>query len=170
MQSSSQQGSPSQNNPLNQQQQSIQQKLDELMNQQSDHLQDPQQRLQNSQLAQDSSSLKKEIQQQLQEENSLKQEFEKQLLGNEDFSKFHQQLLQQGYNATSANLSPNSPSTGDFKINYENEYGKWAKIHGSMVNGTLTDVEKQTQEEQGRIDIKNYEKMQLFKNMKNDWH
>ena len=151
MQSSSQKGSPSQNNPSNQQQQSIQQKLDELMNQQSDHLQDPQQRLQNNQLAQDSSSLKKEIQQQLQEENALKQEFEKQLLDNEDFSKSHQQFLQQGYNATSANLSPNSPSTGDFEVNYENEHGKWAKIHGSMINGTLTDVEKQTQEEQDEL-------------------
>jgi len=152
MQSSSQQGSTSQNSPSSQQQQqSIQQKLDELMNQQSNPSQDPQQRLQNSQLAQDSSSLKKEIQQQLQEENALKQEFEKQLLDNEDFLKSHQQFLQQGYNATSADLSPNSPSTGDFEINYENEQGKWAKIHGSMVDGTLTDIKKQTQEEQDRL-------------------
>ena len=150
MQSSSQQGSTSQNSPLSQQQ-SIQQKLDELMNQQSNPSQDPQQRLQNSQLAQDSSSLKKEIQQQLQEENALKQEFEKQLLDNEEFLKSHQQFLHQGYNATSADLSPNSPSTGDFEINYENEQGKWAKIHGSMVNGTLTDMQKQTQEEQDRL-------------------
>lgn len=151
MQSSSQQGSPSQNNPSSQQQQSIQQKLDELMNQQSNQSQDPQQRLQNNQLAQDSSALKKEIQQQLQEENILKQEFEKQLLDNEDFLNSHQQFLQQGYNATSANLNPNSPSTGDFEVNYENEQGKWAKIHGSMVNGTLTGVQKQTQEEQDSL-------------------
>ena len=168
MQSSSQQGSSSQNNPSSQQQQqqSIQQKLEELMNQQSDPSQDPQQRLQNSQLAQDSSSLKKEIQQQLQEENALKQEFEKQLLDNELFLKSHQQFLQQGYNATSANLSPISSSTGDFEVNYENEQGKWAKIHGSMINGTLTDVEKQIQEEQDKLvsklredaDFQEYEK------------
>ncbi|MCH9658016.1 hypothetical protein K0U27_04860 [archaeon] len=166
MQSSSKQGSSSQNNPSNQQQQSIQQKLDELMNQESNPSQDPQQRLQNSQLVQDSSSLKKEIQRQLQEENNLKQEFEKQLLDNEIFLKSHQQFLQQGYNATSANMSPISSSTGDFEINYENKQGKWAKIHGSMVNGTLTDVEKQTQEEQDKLvsklredaDFQEYEK------------
>ncbi|MCH9658039.1 hypothetical protein K0U27_04975, partial [archaeon] len=167
MQSSSQQGSSSQNNPSNQQQQqSIQQKLDELMNQQSNLSQDPQQRLQNSQLPQDSSSLKKEIQQRLQEENTLKQEFEKQLLDNEIFLKSHQQFLQQGYNATSANLSPISSSTGDFEVNYENEQGKWAKIHGSMINGTLADVEEQTQEEQDKlmsklredVDFQEYEK------------
>ncbi len=166
MQSSSQQGSSSQNNPSEQQQQSIQQKLDELMNQQSNPLQDPQQRLQNSQLPQDSSSLKKEIQQRLQEENTLKQEFEKQLLDNEFFLKSHQRFLQQGYNATSANLSPISSSTGDFEVNYENEQGKWAKIHGSMINGTLADVEEQTQEEQDKLvsklredaDFQEYEK------------
>ncbi len=150
MQSSSQQGSPSQSNPSNPQQ-SIQQKLDELMNQQSSFPQDPQQRLQNNQLAQDSNALKKEIQQQLQEENSLKKEFEKQLVSNEDFQKKHQQLLQQGYNVTNGNLNPSSTSTGDFEVNYENKQGKWAKIEGSMVNGTLTDIQKQTQEEREEL-------------------
>lgn len=149
MQSSSQQ-SPSQNNPSNQQQ-SIQQKLDDIINQQPIQPQDSQQRLQNSQLPQDSSSLKKEIQQQLQEENNLKQEFEKQLVSNEDFLKAHQQLLQQGYNATGANLNPSSTSSGDFEVNYENEQGKWAKIQGSMVNGTLTDLQRQTQERQDNL-------------------
>jgi hypothetical protein len=150
MQSSSQQGSSAQNNISNQQQ-SIQQKLDELMNQQSPLSQDPQQRLQNNQLSQDSNALKKEMQQQLQEENSLKKEFEKQLASNEDFQKSHQELLQQGYNVTSGNLNPSSTSTGDFEVNYENEQGKWAKIQGSMVNGTLTDIQKQTQEERDEL-------------------
>ncbi len=149
MQSSSQQSS-SQNNPSNQQQ-SIQQKLDEIMNQQSIQSQDLQQRLQNSQLPQDSIALKKEIQQQLQEENNLKQEFEKQLVANEDFLKSHQQLLQQGYDTTSANLNPSSTSTGDFEVNYKNEQGKWAKIKGGMVNGTLTDIQIQTQEQQDNL-------------------
>ena len=150
MQSSSQQGSSTQNNPSSPQQ-SIQQKLDELMNQQSPFSQDPQQRLQNNQLSQDSNALKKEMQQQLQEENSLKKEFEKQLASNEDFQKSHQELLQRGYNVTSGNLNPSSTSTGNFEVNYENEQGKWAKIQGSMVNGTLTDIEKQTQEERDEL-------------------
>ena len=150
MQSSSQQESSVQNNPSNPQQ-SIQQKLDELMNQQSPLSQDPQQRLQNNQLSQDSNALKKEIQQQLQEENSLKKEFEKQLASNEDFQKYHQEFLQQGYNVTNGNLNPNSTSTGDFEVNYENEQGKWAKIQGSMINGTLTNIQTQTQEERDEL-------------------
>jgi len=145
MQSSSQQGSSNQNTP-SQSQQAFQQKLDQLMNQ-SPQIQDPQQRLQNNQLAQDSNALKQEIREQLQEENQLKKEFETQLASNEDFQKSHQQLLQQGYNVTNGNLNPISSSTGNFEINYENEQGKWAKIQGNMINGTLTEMQKQTQEE-----------------------
>lgn len=150
MQSSSQQGAPTQNNPPNPQQ-SIQQKLDQLMNQQSPIPQDPQQRLQNNQLAQDSNVLKKEIQEQLQEENSLKKAFENQLASTEDFQKSHQQLLEQGYNVTGGSLNPSSDSTGDFEVNYQNEQGKWAKIEGSMINGTITELQKQTQEEQEEL-------------------
>lgn len=149
MQSSSQQGSSNQNTQ-SQSQQSLQQKLDELMNQ-SPSTQDPRQRLQNSQLAQDSNALKQEIHEQLQEENQLKKEFEKQLASNDDFQKTHQQLLQQGYNVTNGNLDPSSASTGSFEINYENEQGKWAKIQGNMVNGTLTEIQKQTQEEREHL-------------------
>jgi len=149
MQSSSQQGSSNQN-IQSQSQQSLQQKLDKLMNQ-SPTIQDPQQRLQNNQLAQDSNTLKQEIQEQLQEENQLKKEFEKQLASNEDFQKSHQRLLQQGYNVTNGNLNPSSTTTGSFEINYENEQGKWAKIKGNMINGTLTDIEKQTQEEREHL-------------------
>jgi hypothetical protein len=146
MQSSSQQQSSAQNSPSNAQQ-SLQQKLDELMNQQSPMSQDPQQRLQNNQLAQDSNALKKEIQEQLQEENSLKKLFESELASNEDFQKSHNQLLQQGYNVTDGSLNPSDAKTGDFEVNYQNEQGKWAQIQGNMVNGTMTEMESQTQEE-----------------------
>ncbi|MFQ5441052.1 MAG: hypothetical protein ACE5DL_06280, partial [Nitrosopumilaceae archaeon] len=88
-----------------------------------------------------------EIQEQLQEENQLKKEFENQLVSNEDFQKTHQQLLEQGYNVTNGNLDPISDSTGNFELNYENEQRKWAKIQGNMINGTLTEIQKQTQEE-----------------------
>ncbi|KAF6248097.1 hypothetical protein C6990_01265 [Nitrosopumilus sp. b3] len=147
MQSSSQQGASAQNNPSSTQQ-SLQQKLDQIMNQPSPIAQDPQQRLQNNQLAQDSNALKKEIQEQLQEENSLKKTFENQLASAKDFQKSHHELLKQGYNVTGGNLNPSSDSTGDFEVNYQNEQGKWAKIEGSMINGTITKIQKQTQEEQ----------------------
>ncbi|AFS80788.1 hypothetical protein NKOR_04500 [Candidatus Nitrosopumilus koreensis AR1] len=149
MQRSSQQDSSNQNTQ-SQSQQSLQQKLDELMNQ-SPLMQDPQQRLQNNQMAQDSSALKQEIQEQLQEETQLKKEFESQLASNEDFQKTHQQLLQQGYNVTTGSLDPSSASTGSFEVNYENGQGKWAKVKGNMVNGTMTEIQKQTQEEREQL-------------------
>lgn len=145
MQSYSQEQSSVQNTPSNTQQ-SMQQKLDELFNQQSPVFQDSKQRLQNNQLAQDSAVLKKEIQEQLQQENSLKETFENELASNDDFQKSHRQLLQQGYNVTNGSLKPSTEKTGNFEINYQNEQGKWAKVQGSMVNGTITELQQETQE------------------------
>jgi len=85
MQSTTQQSSQ-QNNPSPSQ--SIQQRLDEMM--QSPLMpSDPQQRLQNNQIPQDSSSLKQQIYEQLEDENQLRQEFENALATNEQFQEFH---------------------------------------------------------------------------------
>lgn len=147
MQSSSQQGPATpQNNQFNPQQ-SMQQRLDELFNQ-SPMSQDPQQRLQNNQLNQDSSALKQQIQKQLQKENELQTEFEKNIVSDEKFQRFHQQMLDEGYNFTLGSLNPTTNSTGTFEANYENSEGKWGKIQGSVINGTITDIQKQTQEDQ----------------------
>ena len=148
MQSSSQQGSP-QNNQMNPQQ-SLQQRLDEMLNQ-SPLSQDPQQRLQNNQMAQDSSTLKQEIQDQLNKDNQLKSELEKQITSNPEFQKLHQQLLDQGYELKKGSLHPVTNSTGTFEANYENQDGKWGKIQGAMTNGTMTDIQMQTQEHQENL-------------------
>ena len=148
MQSSSQQGSP-QNNQMNPQK-SLQQRLDEMLNQ-SPLSQDPQQRLQNNQMAQDSSTLKQEIQDQLNKDNQLKSELEKQITSNPEFQKLHQQLLDQGYELKKGSLHPVTNSTGTFEANYENQDGKWGKIQGTMTNGTMTDIQMQTQEHQENL-------------------
>lgn len=137
-QSSSQPGASENQSP------NLEQQLNELN-------QNPQQKLQNSQLPQDSSALKQEILEQIQEENQLKNEFEKLLFADEEFSKLHNELLEQGYNVTSANLNPSSNNTGDFQINYENKQEKWARITGSMTNATITDIDKQSLEQQERL-------------------
>lgn len=143
MQSTTQQSSQ-QNNPSPSQ--SIQQRLDEMM--QSPLMpSDPQQRLQNNQVPQDSSSLKQQIYEQLEDENQLRQEFENALATNEQFQEFHQELLERGYNVTGGNLDPATNSTGDFQINYQNEQGEWAKLQGSMTNSTIDDIQSQTQQE-----------------------
>ena len=151
MQSSSQQGSSSSQSQSNQQQQSLQQRLDDMLNQPISQPQDPQQRLQNNQIAQDSNALKQEIQEQIQTENKLQQELEKHIISNEEFQELHQQLIQEGYEITQGSLNPISNSTGDFEVNYENEQGKWAKIQGNVEKGAMTDIQKQTQEERDTL-------------------
>ena len=156
MQSSSQQGpSPSSSSPSqsqnNQQQQSLQQRLDDMLSQSNPQSQDPQQRLQNNQIAQDSNALKQEIQEQIQTENRLQQEFEKHVVSQEEFQKMHRQLIEEGYEIAQGSLNPDSNSTGDFEVNYENKQGEWAKIQGSIEEGALVDIKKQTQEEQDNL-------------------
>ena len=151
VQSSSEKATQSQSDPFTQQQQRLQERLDQMLQNQLSSPQDSQQRLQNNQMSQDSSALKQQMQKQLEEKNQIKQEFQKQLASDEKFQKSHQGLIQQGYNLTSGNINPISNSTGDFEINYKNEQGKWAKIQGSMKNGSLTDIQKQTQEERDSL-------------------
>ena len=148
IQGSSQKAVPPQQDPFSQQQQQLQQRLDQMLGNQPSLPQDPQQRLQNNQLSQDSSTLKQEIQKQLQEQNQLKNNFQKELANNQQFQNVHQGLVKNGYNVTSGTLNPTSNNTGTFELQYQNSNGKWAKIQGEMKNGTLTNLNKQTQEEQ----------------------
>jgi len=150
LQSSSEKATQSQNDPFAQQQQRLQERLDQMLQNQLSS-QNSQQRLQNNQIPQDSSTLREQMQKQSEERNQIQQEFQKQLASNGKFQELHQDLLQQGYNVTNGNLTPISNSTGDFEINYKNEQGKWARIQGSMKNGTVTDIQKQTQEERDNL-------------------
>ena len=142
---------PSQQDPLSQQRQQMQQRLDQLLGNKQTLPQDPQQRLQNNQLSQDSSALKKQIQEQLQQQEETQKEFEKQLSSNSNFAAQHNQLLQNGYNVTGGNIEPISNNTGSFEIQYKNEEGKWATLHGQMNNGTITEIKQQTQEQQENL-------------------
>lgn len=151
MQSTTQSTQSSQSSSISQQRQQMQQKLDQLFGNQQMPSQDPQQRLQNNQLSQDSTALKQQIQEQLQQQEQTQKEFEKQLAANSDFANQHKKLLQNGYNATNANIKSISNKTGSFDIQYQNENGKWATLQGKMVNGTMTEITQQTQEEQEKL-------------------
>jgi hypothetical protein len=150
LESSSEKATQSQNDPFAQQQQRLQEKLDQMLQNQLSS-QNSQQKLQNNQIPEDSSALRQQMQRQSEERNKLQQEFQKQLASNGKFQELHKGLLQQGYNVTNGNITPTSNSTGDFEINYKNEQGKWAKIQGSMINGTVTNIQKQTQEERDNL-------------------
>ncbi len=101
--------------------------------------------LQNSQMAQDSSALKQEIEKQLEEQKKAQQEFEKELSKNSEFQNANQEILQEGYEMTAASVNAESNDTGTFDMTYENEKGQYATLKGEMENGTITQLEKQDQ-------------------------
>jgi HEPN domain-containing protein len=148
--SSSSQKSQSQSKS-NTQQQSLQQMIDQTFGGQPQEPQNTQQKLQNNQLSQDSSALKQQMQKQIQEQQQMKEEFQKQLAQNNEFQEKHHDLLSQGYNITSAQLSPVSNNTGDFKLNYQNQKGEQASLKGNMQNGEITNIQEDTPEKRQKI-------------------
>ena len=137
---------------FSQQEQQMEQRLNELLeNQQNPSQNQQQQRLQNNQLSQDSSALKQQIQKQVQQQEQIKKEFQKQLSSNNDFLNRHQKLLENGYNVTDDILNPMSNDTGSFDIKYKNTDGKWATLQGNMKNGTITELKQQTQDRQEKL-------------------
>jgi len=139
------QTSQQQNDPFAQQAQQMQDMLNQMTDQEmQQQSQTSQQKLQNNQMAQDSSALKQQMQKQAQEQQEMKQEFQKQLAQNSDFQKEHQDLLNQGYNLTNANVNPSTNNTGDFDLNYENQNGDKASLKGSMQNGEMQNIQKDT--------------------------
>lgn len=145
--SSSSQKAASQKSPASQDQQSMQQMINQMFNnqQQPQNQQNTQQKLQNNQAPQDSSALKKEMEQQLQEQNAMKKAFQKNLAQNSDFQKEHQQMLNKGYNISGGSLNPTTNVTGDFDLKYNSSSGK-AELKGHMENRTLTSLQKKTPE------------------------
>jgi len=94
------------------------------------------QKLQNNQLTQDSSALKKEIQKQ----QKTQEEFKKELSKNQDFQKENQDLLDKGYNPSRENLNPINNTSGDFEISYEKNNGEKATLKGNMKNKELKNL------------------------------
>jgi len=152
IQSSSQPNTQSQPQDLfSQQEQQMEQRLNELLENQQNPAQTQQQRLQNNQLSQDSNALKQQIQKQVQQQEQIQKGFEKQLLSNNDFLNKHKKLLENGYNVTNSSLNPISNNTGSFDIKYKNKDGKSATLQGNMKNGTITELQQQTQIQQEKL-------------------
>lgn len=130
----------------------MQKEIDEMMGRnQQQNQQTTQQKMQNNQIGQDSSALKKQMQRQLQEQEQLKKDFQKQLSENKEFQQEHQKLLQQGYNLISGNINPTSNNTGDFELNYQKENGETAELKGEMENGEIKNMQKLTEEDKNQL-------------------
>ena len=136
---------------FSQKQQQMEQKLDELLGNQQNQSQNQQQQLQNNQLAQDSNALKQQLDRQVQKQEQIKKEFEQKLFSNNEFLNRHQNLLKNGYNINASNLNAKSNDTGSFDIKYNNTTGKWATLQGNMKNGTMTNINEQSQDKQEKL-------------------
>ena len=136
---------------FSQQQQHMEQKLNELLGNQQNQSQNQQQQLQNNQLAQDSNALKQQLDRQVQKQEQIKKEFEQKLFSNNEFLNRHQNLLKNGYHINASNLNAKSNDTGSFDIKYNNTTGKWATLQGNMKNGTMTNINEQSQDKQEKL-------------------
>ena len=136
---------------FSQQQQQMEQRLNELLGNQQNQSQNQQQQLQNNQLAQDSNALKQQLDRQVQKQEQIKKEFEQKLFSNNEFLNRHQNLLKNGYNINASNLNAKSNDTGSFDIKYNNTTGKWATLQGNMKNGTMTNINEQSQDKQEKL-------------------
>jgi len=136
---------------FSQQQQQMEQKLNELLGNQQSQSQNQQQQLQNNQLAQDSNALKQQLDRQVQKQEQIKKEFEQKLFSNNEFLNRHQNLLKNGYHINASNLNAKSNDTGSFDIKYNNTTGKWATLQGNMKNGTMTNINEQSQDKQEKL-------------------
>ena len=136
---------------FSQQQQQMEQLQNNLFGNQQNLSQNKQQQLQNNQLAQDSSALKQQLEKQVQNQEQIKKEFEQKLFSNNDFLNRHQELLKNRYNMSRSNLNAISNVTGSFDIKYNSTNGKWATLQGNMKNGTITEINEQSQAEQEKL-------------------
>jgi len=136
---------------FSQQQQQMQQQLNEMLGNPQNQSQNRQQQLQNNQLSQDSNALKHQLEKQVQKQEQVKNEFKRKLFSNNDFLNEHKKLLQNGYKIGNSDLNPVTNDTGSFNIKYNNTNGKWATLQGNMKNGTLTQINQQTQTQQDKL-------------------
>ena len=154
MQSSSQPNNQPQTGPqdlFSQQQQQMQHQLNEMLGNPQNQSQNRQQQLQNNQLSQDSNALKHQLEKQVQKQEQVKNEFKRKLFSNNDFLNEHKKLLQNGYKIGNSDLNPVTNDTGSFNIKYNNTNGKWATLQGNMKNGTLSQINQQTQTQQDKL-------------------
>lgn len=106
-----------------------------------------QNKLQNNQMNQNADQIKNDIYDQAEEQEKTREEFRDNLARNEDFIKEHQKMLNDGYNATTAEIDPETNNTGSFQVNYQNKKGETAQIKGRMNDGTMESLNSITEED-----------------------
>jgi hypothetical protein len=140
------------NNQKNPKESSSQEIKDALPSDQNNNQpQTPQQKLQNNQMSQDSQAIKEQMEKQIQNKEKQQQEFEQNLFNNSEFQEKHQELTEQGYEITEKNIQSIDNDTGEFEIEYQNGKGEEATLSGSMEDGEIVNLQKQTAEDRQQM-------------------
>ena len=133
-------------------------------------------KLQNNQLPQDSGALREKFKDDVEQSQQAEQQFQEELLKDETFEKLNQELQEDGYELTDAVFHAESNDTGNFTLDYQN--GEWANVQGSMNDGQLDELKKQTQASQEAMNenLRSSEAFQEFNccylmlGICRDWH
>ncbi len=98
-------------------------------------------KVQNSQMNQNTGALKSEMQDQLKQENQAKERMQKALQQDQEFQDMVQELIDEGYNITGAELTPTGNESGEFEVDFENPEGDQAKISGKTEGDEVTSLD-----------------------------
>ena len=114
---------------------------------------DPLDRLQNNQMAQDSTALRNQIQGQLEEEAGRQNRFAETLSADPKFAEQHRRMIDDGYSVASTHLdpSPGSDADGSFEVRYESGERGAASIQGTIEEGQVADFDVSSEYEERRM-------------------
>lgn len=100
--------------------------------------------LQNSQLSQDTSALKEQLQREAAEKEQAKNEFAKALDADPLVRQVNETLTADGYSRQSVDENPTSGSDGTFAMTYQNAAGEQVNLQGTMSQGVVPSVLEQS--------------------------
>lgn len=106
-----------------------------------------QDRLQNNQLAQDSTALREDIREQIAQQNESVQDILEAARSSPEFAQLDEELASQGYRMSSQSANPDGESSGTFDFEYVNDQNQRANIEGKLKDDMVTEIHAQTQEE-----------------------
>ena len=115
--------------------------------QQSSQASGSQDRLQNSQMAQDSAALREEIREQLAQDAESRESVLEAARSSEEFAELDEELRSQGYQMSSAAAEATSESSGEFSFEYTSPDGRTASIEGAVEDGEVAEIGVQTSQE-----------------------
>ncbi len=114
---------------------------------QQNPLNNAQDRLQNNQLAQDSTALQQDIREQIAQNNESVQNLLDAARTSPEFAELNEELESQGYRMSSQAAAPDGDSSGTFDFEYVDDENRRASISGQITDNEVAQIRSQTQQE-----------------------